>query len=330
MTPGLSSSNAIAERYRRFATNEARGHSPLYETLATHVTRSAKLLAFLDALPVDRQQPNLFFAAVRFVAGLPLDARLLEEAVAQSAESIAAVMTTRTTQTNEPGRCAVLLPVLSRLPQPLAILEVGASAGLCLLVDQYGYDYGHRLIHAPETTRAIAPVFPCVASESTPLPTALPRIAWRQGLDLNPLSVASTPDMDWLQTFVWPDQSARRERFWAAVMVARENPPLISRGDLQRDIERLLGAAPAGMTLVVFHTAALAYVNGQSDRDAFVRTVNASGATWISNEVPSTYPEIAAKVPGPHRADRFLLAVDGEPVAWTEPHGQSIEWFAGP
>ncbi len=36
------------------------------------------------------------------------------------------------TQTNEPGRCAVLLPLLAALPQPLALLEVGASAGLCL------------------------------------------------------------------------------------------------------------------------------------------------------------------------------------------------------
>jgi Uncharacterized protein conserved in bacteria (DUF2332) len=34
----------------------------------------------------------------------------------------------RATQTNEAGRCAVLLPVLAALPQPLALLDVGASA----------------------------------------------------------------------------------------------------------------------------------------------------------------------------------------------------------
>ncbi len=50
-------------------------------------------------------------------------------------------MTTRSTQTSEPGRCATLLLLLARLPQPLALLEVGASAGLCLLPDRYGYDY---------------------------------------------------------------------------------------------------------------------------------------------------------------------------------------------
>ena len=45
-------------------------------------------------------------------------------------------MRTRATQTNEAGRCAILLPVLAALPQPLALLDVGASAGLCLYRDQ--------------------------------------------------------------------------------------------------------------------------------------------------------------------------------------------------
>ena len=36
----------------------------------------------------------------------------------------------RRTQTNEPARCAVLLPALAQLPQPLALIEAGASAGL--------------------------------------------------------------------------------------------------------------------------------------------------------------------------------------------------------
>jgi hypothetical protein len=37
-------------------------------------------------------------------------------------------MLSRTTRTNEPARCAVLLPLLARLPQPLVLLEVGGPS----------------------------------------------------------------------------------------------------------------------------------------------------------------------------------------------------------
>jgi hypothetical protein len=325
MPHAATSKDTIAERYRRFATNEARGSSPLYEVLATQVASSTKLLAFLEGLPVDRRQPNLFFAAVRHVAGLPADVHALEEAVELWGAPIAATMQSRTTQTNEPGRCAVLLPVLAGLPQPLAILEVGASAGLCLLLDRYGYDYGRHRIEASQETRALAPIFPCTADDLTPLPTNLPSVAWRQGLDINPLSVASKHQMDWLETLVWPEQSARLERLKAAIEVARQWPADVVRGDLLRDVAMALDAAPDGMTRVVFHTAVLGYVSSQTDRDAFARAVREVGAIWISNEPPGVFPEIAAKVSGAHRRDRFLLAVDGEPIAWTGPHGQSID-----
>ena len=44
-------------------------------------------------------------------------------------------MRARRTQTNEPARCAVLLPALAQLPEPLALVDVGASAGLTMLFD---------------------------------------------------------------------------------------------------------------------------------------------------------------------------------------------------
>jgi len=81
------------------------------------------------------------------------------------------------------------------------------------------------------------------------------------------------------------------------------------------------------MTPVVFHSAVLAYVRSQTARDAFARTVMASGATWISNEAASVFPAIAAAAPRTIPQDRFLLAINGKPLAWTGPHGQSIDWF---
>jgi hypothetical protein len=109
--------------------------------------------------------------------------------------------------------------------------------------------------------------------------------------------------------------------------VARRDPPTIHRGDLVSDLSAVAACAPADATLVVFHTAVLAYVADQSARDGFAATVRQLGARWISNEAPGVFPDIAAKLVrrGPRGA--FLLAVDGVPVAWTDPHGGWIEWI---
>ena len=127
----------IASRYVTFADHEARGVSPLYESLARIVAQTAELLELLRSLPRHKQQPNLLFAAYRWVCGTPESPEAFRNQLLERWAEIEPVMLARSTQTNEPARCATLLPVLSRLPQPLALLEVGASAGLCLYPDRY-------------------------------------------------------------------------------------------------------------------------------------------------------------------------------------------------
>ena len=233
-------------------------------------------------------------------------------------------MLSRTTQTNEPARCSVLLPVLARLPQPLALLEVGASAGLCLLPDRYGYDYGTQRI---EPAIARAPVFPCKVTGEVPLPAAVPRIAWRRGIDLNPIDLRSEDGAAWLENLVWPGQQERAQRLRAAIAIARRELPTVVKGDLLTDLEPLAATAPQDATLVVFHTAVLAYVASRIARDRFAEAVGRTKAIWISNEAPSVFPSFAERAPPAPTAGSFLLAVDGRPLAWTGPHGQSIDWF---
>ena len=64
------------------------------------------------------------------------------EWVAAHADEVVAECSVRSLQTNEPLRCAALLPALSGIDGPIALLEVGASAGLCLYPDRYSYRYG--------------------------------------------------------------------------------------------------------------------------------------------------------------------------------------------
>lgn len=315
----------VRMRYRHFAEHEAKGVSPLYEALARAVAESEPLLRFIASLPPAKQQPNLVFAAVRHLYGTPADAREFSALVERHPKPIRGLILRRNTQTNEPGRCATLLPALARLPQPLALLEVGASAGLCLLPDRYAYDYGRARID-PEPGASPAPVFPCRASDATPLPDRMPQVVWRAGLDLNPLDVSDPEEAAWLETLVWPGQEARADRLRAAMRIARDDPPRVIRGDLVDDLPALAATAPRDATVVVFHSAVLPYVRPDV-RDRFTRTVKELGAVWISNESPAVLPEVAARLDAPPPRDRFLLAVDGEPVALTGPHGQSIDWM---
>jgi hypothetical protein len=314
----------LAARYLRFADVEAHGRSPLYEALARGVASDAATLDYLATLPDEKRQPNLLFAALRHVCGVPRDWPHARTLLHDHAPELRTIMLARRTQTNEAGRCATLLPVLASLPQPLALIEVGASAGLCLLPDRYGYDYGaHGL--PPQT--ADAPVFPCRANAATPLPDAHPVVAWRIGLDLHPLDLADAVQRSWLETLVWPEQTDRLERLRRAMSVARQERPLVVQGDLRHDLAACAAQAPKDATLVVFHSAVLAYVTEIAAREAFARTVRALGAVWISNEMPGAFPAFRDRLDqrGPRGA--FLLAVDGRPVAWTESHGGWIEWF---
>jgi len=310
----------VAAAYRRFAETEARGRSPLYESLARRVAEDNAIIAFLLTLPPDKRQPNLLFAAVRYQSGRALQWPEFRRAVLDRAEAIARLMRQRATQTNEPGRCAVLLPVLAQLPQPLALLEVGASAGLCLLPDHYGYDYGDVRV-APESR----PRLSCVASPGTPLPMRLPDVVWRAGLDLNPLDPSDAEHRAWLEALVWPEQGDRLARLRDALAVAREVKPPVVRGDLRHDLPGLARQAPGDATLVIFHTAVLAYVRSAAERQAFADQVAGLADCWIANEVPRAFPEIARTTPSTRTG--FLLSVDRIPTAWTDPHGAAIDWI---
>jgi hypothetical protein len=207
------------------------------------------------------------------------------------------------------------------------LLEVGASAGLCLLPDRYGYDYGTAKI-APSTKKVFSPpIFECHASGAVPIPIALPTIVWRAGIDLNPLDVNSAADTAWLETLIWPGLEKRTKQFRAALTVAQAEPPRVVKGNLRTDLGALIAEAPEDATLVVFHTAVLGYEASRARREHFAQEMCRSRAVWISNEIPSVFPEVAKAAPPKPRRGLFLLAINGTAVAWTGPHGESISWF---
>lgn len=317
---GLDPYVATAENYRRFARWEAAGRSPLYARLAEAVAGDEVVLTFLSSLAAEKRQPNLLFAAARYLLGLPPDADGLHTLVAERSDDLARVMNTRRTQTNEAARCAVMLPALAALPQPLALIEVGAAAGLTLLPDRYSYDYnGHRIAGLDPQ----APTLTCRPSGPVPLPARVPNIVWRAGIDLNPLDVSDDADLDWLSCLIWPGETGRTERLLAAAATARRQPPTMYRGDLLEDLPAVAAQAPPAATLVIYHTAVLAYVD-EDKRRAFAAAVADLDAVWLSNEGERVLPS-ASWDHQDHGS--FLLAQNGsEVLARTDPHGAWVEW----
>lgn len=338
MGKAVNNPHAVADRYTAFS-RQARAESAAYAELAARIGQDREFCALLAAaLPAgNKQQPNLLFAAVRYLNG-PHAEHGPRGGIAYRAwrnwtlshwDRVHGIIMRRFTQTNEPARCATLLPLLARLPQPLALLEVGASAGLCLYPDRYRYRYDD----GPEFGAPDSPVvFPCRTSPGTPVPTALPRVVWRAGIDLNPLDPADPDDLRWLQALIWPGPADRPRRLLAAIEAVRQANanglrPRIVRGDLLDELPALAAQAPPDATLVVFHSAVLTYLPRER-REEFAQLVRAArpaAVRWISNEHHTVLPWL----PGPRPAEAHLLtlALDGTPVAFAGQHGESLRWL---
>ena len=227
-------------------------------------------------------------------------------------------------QTNEVGRSAVLmsglLAVADRFPLEMRLFELGASAGLNLILDRYRYNLGGLLIG-----RKIhpAPLFK-PDWEGPPPPAAKVRIVDRAGVDLNPARLPD--DMMKLVAYVWPDQPDRALQLSEALLAAEPCPPAIDRGDAADWLEDSLALEPErGLVRVVMHSVAFQYF-GADSRERIAARLEASGER-ASAAAPLAWLRFE-KVPG---EDRYSLRLRTWPggeklLAWAHPHGRSVTW----
>jgi hypothetical protein len=292
------------------------------------VAEDPEIHAWLADLPRLKQQPNLVFAAARWHgARTPSDYAELRRTLLEREPAVKRTIRERATQTNEVGRLATLAPVFAQVAAgtgPLSLIEVGASAGLCLFPERYDYAWPPL----GRLTGSGGPVLTAVVSGDLPVPDTHPVVAWRGGADLNPLDVRDDDAMAWLATLVWPEQEERRDRLARAVEIAREDPPTIVEGDLFDALPRLLGEAGRHGTPVVFHSAVIAYLDDEARQrfhDLMTGLVAAGTCRWVSNEAPGVLPRITGDLSVP--LGRFVLGLDGRAVALTHGHGHAIDWL---
>lgn len=321
----------LRDLYRHFAQTEASGVSPIYAQWAGGAADDDEVVERLLQLPAQKRQPNLVFAAAR-VHGVPVgDWSAARAHLIEHWEAISSTIMVRRTQTNEAGRIAVLNLAFSQIaqqtPRPLVLIEVGASAGLGLYPDAWPIRYtredGEAVRLTPGGPLVSAVELVCRVEGVDP-PTALPEVAWRAGIDLNPLDLTDDADRQWLQALVWPGMEYRLERIAAGAELIQRDPPRLLAGDLNEKLGEVLQQVPAGTTPVVFHSAVLAYLPAEQ-RQQFVDQVRSAGVRWVSNEGLTVLADIAAQLPNEDPdAAGFVLALDGEPLARTGPHGQYL------
>jgi hypothetical protein len=174
----------LSRAWRDFAERECGTYSPLYAAICRSMASDPELLALAAVAPPSGQQPNVLLAAVHYLvlggiahpladvyadrANPDLAPALFRDLCLSQRPSLSQILATRHTQTNEPGRAALLAIGLAAAAdlagEPIGLLDAGCSAGLNLLIDRYRFEYGpfgspraeeDRAVETAETTGAV-------------------------------------------------------------------------------------------------------------------------------------------------------------------------------
>ena len=229
--------------FHRFARVESPDlASPMYAELAYGISLDHELLELAAQKRRRQPAPNMLFAAVQYLllsrgayADHPLAAhypivsggeRPMEPAFPafrdfclSHRDEIVELISTHRTQTNVVRRCTCLLPVFSMIQResglPLALIDVGASAGLNLNVDRYRYRYlrggqeeatwGHAeaRVELEAELRGGGAMPPLAADLS---------VWFRGGIDINPIDLTNDDELRWLRALIWPEHVERHQR----------------------------------------------------------------------------------------------------------------------
>lgn len=228
-------------------------------------------------------------------------------------------------QTNEVRRSAPLIAaahlLTARFGLPLALSELGASAGLNLLWDRC-------TLTLPGATLGTGPI-PLSPDWDGPLPPATPfTITDRAGCDLNPLDPAT--DRLRLLAYLWPDQPDRLARTETALDEAARLRPALTRAEAADWLDTRLATPRPGTTHVVFHTVAAQY---------FPETTRARIAARLARAGAAATPQaplVHLSLETDGKPDGAALTLTTWPDGQTEQlgracfHGRWVTWRTGP
>jgi hypothetical protein len=278
VTGGVNLDNALlSQRFKNFSVRECIGSSRLYADLALHIAEDTELLELSSNSREGQPVPNMLFAAVHYLLLSGSDHELKEyyPSISSKPRSIPGVfapfrdfcrlyrdenislLKSKLVQTNEVRRCAYLYPIFcyiyKKAMKPLSLIELGTSAGLQLLWDQYSYSYGSNEeygnlgsnLHLSTELRK---------GKSPALLKNSPPIASKIGVDLHVNDLSNNEDYLWLKALIWPEHRERLEIFEKAVQLYNQNPVKLVEGDGVALLADVTQHISTDSILCIFHT----------------------------------------------------------------------------
>ena len=328
----------FSARLLSHAAEATLGETPLAALLAPWAEATTRALV-TDAVPLrwlgamhDRvlsgEAPDLAAAYPgEDRTGDPDDAwRAAEAAMAAAPVPFAAFMA-HEPQTNEVRRSAALLggflTVAAETGLPLRLFEIGASAGLNQLWDQFHYDFGK----AGQWGNAASTVRLDAEWRGAP-PPDVPSVTVRSrgGCDRKPVDLHDPLARRRLRAYVWADQRERLNRLDAAIAAALAAQVTLDTEDAVTWTDRRVAPA-AGMATVLFHSVFWQYMPAESQARLAATIAGIGGRAdagspfaWLRME-PAPDNMAVMEV-------RLTLWPGGEArrLAVVHPHGAWVEW----
>lgn len=234
-------------------------------------------------------------------------------------------------QTNEIARSAMLLPgflfIACKYGLPLAIHEIGSSAGLNLNFDRFHYRYGSLGWGDASSPVRLAPE---ARGNPPPLEGALSVVS-REGCDIAPVDLADSARALGLRSYIWADQTARLERLDSAIRVAARFPVRVVAADAARFVEKSLAERVPGQAFVLFHSIMWQYMP-DATKSAIENSMREAG-TEATKGSPLAWLRMEPLEPKARHATLSLTSWPGgrsEHLADCDYHGRWIGWTAEP
>lgn len=302
----------ISEAFTWYA-DWAEDVSPLYERLTRGAAEDQELLDIAAEAPSGQPPPQLLLAAVHALLLRGAEHRLaafyptctdgpvdsattnpfpaFREFCVANEERIREIVSSRRVQTNAIGRSAVLFPAFQHVitagaQPPLALIEIGASAGLNLYWDRFRYEYeGYGVYGDPDSPVRIESAVR--GDVDPPLSQTVPDVGYRVGVDLNTLDATDPADTHWLRALVIPDQQRRHQRLESAIKLVQEDPPQLIGGDAVKILPEVLPEVPDDQELCVFSTHTIYQLDEDqlTDlRETLIEYSQKRPIYWLSND----------------------------------------------